>query len=397
MGVKKIFLKYGDAKSWMIASVLFLLFCVYYFVILYTRVATDIQEHIMVSYNFVTANGPLTPNFLYFILVAALAGFSKYKSLYYFSSILLLAFAVALKYVANVFYIHTVDTDKLLTNNKIILLSIALLFVFCLPGADFFKNDNYYLGQSAPNVWHNSTVIFLFPFAIMLFFETYNLLTGFTTRKWAAVALLIIVNALIKPSFLFTIIPLMATWTFFNGKTTSSKSKLSIYFLCAIGTAVILVEYFLIYILNKPLSGSNHGQNSSVSIEPFAVWEYYSSSILISVITSFLFPILFFILTKGSIIKDKLVKFATINWLAGLLLFVFFIEGGKAKYHGNFGWQMIIGNYLLFFILAIKLLLLSATRKLAVFKIKILIMVLLLHIVWGLVYFFKVVILKSYF
>jgi hypothetical protein len=397
MEMKKIFLKYGGTINWIIASIVLLIFCLYYFVVLYTRVATDIQAHIMVSYNFVNANGPLTPNFLYFILVAALAGFSKYKSLYYASSILLLAFALSLKYMANVFYVSKIDAEKIIAKNKIILLSVALLFIFCLPGIDLFKNDNYYLGQSAPNVWHNSTVIFLSPFAIMLFFETYSLLTGFTRKKWITVALLIIVNALIKPSFLFTIIPLMAIWAFFSGKTRFDKVKLSVYFLCAIGFAVISAEYFLIYIINKPSSGSNHSQNSSVSIEPFAVWKYYSSSILISVITSFLFPVLFFILTKGDILKDKLVKFSTLNCLAGLLIFVLLIEGGAGKYDGNFGWQMIIGNYLLFFILSIKFLLLSATGKITTVKVKILGTALLLHIGCGVVYFFKIVIFKSYF
>ena len=392
----KILLKFADKKNWLTASIIFVLFCIYYTIILYTRVSTDIQAHAFVSYSFVNENGPVTPNFLYFFLVAMFAGFSKYKFLYYASTTLLLAFALSLKYIVNVFYLNKIDEKNKLPKNKIIFLSVSLLFIFSLPGLDFFKNNFYYLGQTPPNVWHNSTVIFLSPFAIILFFEAYSLLTVVTKKKWLIVVFLIILNALIKPSFLFTIIPALFVWVFFEKKERLSKSKLAIIFLCGIGLIIILLQYFLIYILKKPSNDLSHSHSSSVSIEPFAVWKFYSSSIPIAAITSFFFPILSFILAGKILLKDNLVKFATINWLIGVLIFILFVETGASKYDGNFGWQMIIGNYLLFFILSVKFLLLSGSGEITSVKSKILYTTLLLHIVWGLIYFFKIIILKNY-
>ena len=397
MGIKNKFLQYADKKNRLIFFFTFLFFSFYYFVILYTKVATDIQAHIMVSYDFVNAKGPLTPNFLYFILVAILAGFSKYKFLYYVASILLLAFALAIKYLVNVFYIQQINIDNVLDKRKTPLLAIGLLFIFCLPGVDFFTDNVYYLGQSVPTVWHNSTVIFLMPFAIILFFKVYDLFeNGITKKKWITAALLILLNALLKPSFLFTIIPAMALWAFFNGPKKFDKPKLAIYLLCTFGLTIILAEYVLIYMVNKTASGLPPAKNSGISIEPFGVWKFYSSSIPIAFVTSFLFPILFFILTKGSIIKDKLVKFTVINWVLGLVIFILLIEGGEGKYDCNFGWQMITANYLLFFVLSVKLLLLIAKKTISPAVAKVLFSTMLLHIIWGVVYFLKILIVKKY-
>jgi len=49
------------------------------------------------------------------------------------------------------------------------MVSFTLLFVFSLPSVQVFTNKFYYLGQFTPNVWHNSTTIFLMPFALLLF------------------------------------------------------------------------------------------------------------------------------------------------------------------------------------------------------------------------------------
>ena len=155
------------------AIILFAVFLIYYSLILYLRIGTDVQVHANMAYIFFNADGYISPNFLYYFLVALLAGFSKYKIAYYISAVILISGAITFKFIVNAYYLKKYLQQKTITT---VLLAIMLLFIFCLPGINFFKDKNFYLGQLAPNVWHNSTVIFLAPFSIILFFETINFL-----------------------------------------------------------------------------------------------------------------------------------------------------------------------------------------------------------------------------
>jgi hypothetical protein len=91
------------------ALLVFLLFAVYYFIILYCRVSTDIQPHAAIARSFAVNHDKLTPNFLYFFLVALLSGFTAYYPMYYVASIILLSAAITAKYLLNFFYIKRRD------------------------------------------------------------------------------------------------------------------------------------------------------------------------------------------------------------------------------------------------------------------------------------------------
>ncbi len=76
-----------------------------------------------------------------------------------------------------------------------------------------------YLGKTVSNVWHNSTIIFLFPFALILFWEEYKIIykKGYCNKgKILLVFILVVLNALIKPSFLFVFIPASLFLILFN-------------------------------------------------------------------------------------------------------------------------------------------------------------------------------------
>lgn len=391
------FLKYRQAvkKNW-IAVATFFFFCIYYLILLYSHIDTDIQAHAFVSYKFITEGGALTPNFLYFITIAFFAGFSKYKLMYYAASIFIISLSLTAKYLINTFYTVKYSLVNTGLNKQVVFTAASLMFVFCLPGLNFFEQGDFLLGQLASNTWHNSTVIFLFPFAIVLFFEFFGFIQNFERKKIPLLIFLIVINALIKPSFLFTIMPTVMLWGVIIKNKNYRKILISLSALNLLALALIFVQYFVIYIPVQTVSSLPCKDcTDSVGIEPFAVWKYYSLSIPVSFASSLFFPLLYFIISKGSILKDRLVKFATINWLIGLLIYIVFIETGGRKYHGNFGWQMIIGNYLLFFVLAIKLFNNANEKKSIAYKI--LLLAFLLHILWGVVYFLKIIFLKNYF
>ncbi len=390
--------KHFFKNNWIASVLIFIFFASYYTAVLFRHIDTDIQAHAYIAYKFITTGGALTPNFLYFIVIALFAGFSKYKLMYYAASVLVISLSLTAKYFLNVMYFNKISTQQLVHHNKSDYISACLMFLFCLPGLNYFENNNFLLGQLATNVWHNSTIIFLFPFAIMLFFEGYRFVENFEKKKILLLISLIVINVLIKPSFLFTIIPTIMCWVIFKRGKNNQSLLFSVLFLSVLAIILIFAQYFIIYVTTPTITGADcKSCSDGVTIEPFAVWKYYSLSMPLSFISSMFFPIIYFILSKGRVLKDGLVKFATINWLAGILIYILFVESGGRKYYGNFGWQMIIGNYLLFFVLAIKLF--SNIKELTNKNIfyKILTFSFFLHFLWGVVYFFRILFYKSYF
>ena len=92
-------------NNWLGCVGIFLFFSCYYAAVILLRIDTDVQPHAFVAYRFAQQPGAITPNFLFFIIVALLAGFSKYKALYYAAAVVVIAGSLTVKYFANRFYI----------------------------------------------------------------------------------------------------------------------------------------------------------------------------------------------------------------------------------------------------------------------------------------------------
>jgi hypothetical protein len=400
--------------NWIATVAIFILFSIYYFIIVIDYPPndirlSDIRAHAMIAYSYAVNHDKLSPNFLYDYLVALVSGFSNRLPVYYISSIILLSIAVTAKFAVTRFYLLKYSALK---GNAIlsIALPIAMLFVFPLPGLDFFHPNNlylslgysriFYLGQLTPNVWHNPTVIFVMPFAVLLFFKSYELLfvnsTQHDQRILIHIALLIAINALIKPSFLFTLLPSVFIFYFYNriiSENTHTKFiQLSPYLL---GMLLIAAEYYAIYKLNYTSSAANtivdaEGK-SSIVLAPFKVWKLYSSNLVIAVITSLFFPLIYFLVSKGGLFKDKIVQFAIMNFLIALSIWILFAEAGARESHANLLWQVVIAAYLLFFSLLLHFIKEVELNKLNQTSRRIIGGAFLLHFIWGVVYWLNII------
>lgn len=382
-------------NNWLACAGIFIFFSCYYVGIILLRIDTDVQPHAFVAYKFAQQPGAITPNFLYFVVVALLAGFSKYKALYYTAAVVIISASLTAKYFTNLFYIKNAGAEGSLTRQQQIFVSASALFIFCLPGLNFFTDKQFLLGQLAPNVWHNSTVTFLFPFAIMLFFELFAFLQKYERKKIALLILLIVINALIKPSFLFTIMPAAAFCVLIFKSNGKLKNILAIAALSVLVISLVVLQYYIIYVFSNNTNGCADC-NEGVAIAPFEVWDYYSASMPLAFVSSLLFPLLYLVLSKGFILRDKMVQFAVINWAVAMLIYILFIETGGRKYHGNFGWQMITGNYFLFLVMGFKLFAKKSIENRNVIIYKILKAVYLVHVLWGVFYFVKILWFKNY-
>lgn len=332
---------------------IFLLAAVYYYALLFVfDVKTDIQLHTRVVSNIVEGRD-FPPNFLYFIAVYAAAFFqNNYQSLLY-GSLIVIALTIAYKFFVTVrlFESETGLGERFDKNTAVLISNLAgfcLVTTFCIYLPKELGLTKYvYLGQLPPNVWHNSTTIFLIPFAVLLYWYSYQLLEKFEIKTLWWVIGMAFLNNLIKPSFFLcfaVVFPLMALIKFKLRKE---------FFLCLIpvvfGFALIILEYIAIY----KFGSYGRAGESSIAIEPFGWWRVYAEYISISFLISVAFPLSYLLFYFNRVKDQPFLYYAYLLFSAATGIMIIFVEKGPRETDGNFFWQIIAANYILFLAVAI--------------------------------------------
>jgi hypothetical protein len=320
---------------------------------LFISITPDLNTHVgqIVKINSNEISYP--PNFLYYFLVNLFSGFSKNLEILSTVAIFLLSGAVTAKYIITIKMLEEfsgVNTNNI--NKKLItLFAFILVFSFAIPDFyNLFFLKNLYLGRIVPNVWHNSTTIFLFPFALMLFWKQFNLIKSASTPSFkdiVALSLLVVLNALIKPSFLFVLIPVTSIWIILKYELKNFKKILIVFLPLVIGVLVIGILSLAIYVFQ---AGSFQEESSSIFLSGFfeglGQWipAWY---IPISLVMSYILPLFVLLIFKRKLLEYKPFLFALFLTLTGLMISALFMESGPRSSHGNFMWQNVICCYLL--------------------------------------------------
>jgi hypothetical protein len=223
-------------------------------------------------------------------------------------------------------------------------LSLTLILFF--PLYLFSKEGDWlYLGKMTPNVWHNGSSIFVWPFCFILFTEA---LTWISPEKKNLNKLLVlaIVILLIKPSYLFAFIPAMACFLLLDSFT---KEKRINGFLFLAGLFVmILGSKYLIFDYNSEASiFYNFNPRVGVSIQPFAVWWYFAQFPFWDLLSSFLFLISALLLFSSSLWQQKDFQFSFLIVVFSLAVFFLLAEKGPGFSDANFYWQVPISLFIL--------------------------------------------------
>ena len=376
-------------------AILLFIFCAGVFTFLIAFVSTDITVHIA-HIESINANKNVYPsNFGFYLLINLLSGFSSIKGVEYVNTIMLLSVAAVAKYVISKKIIlelnpSTFDENK---RNELKIVALALFFCFAIPDPFLvFVLREYYLGRFAPIVWHNSTTILVFPFAILLFWQQLNVLNTSkiaSSKEILFLNILVVLNAIIKPSFIFVYAPV--TFFFLIAKFKDTKLKVLLLNITPIFTAVLVVfmQTFLIYKLGL---GSFQKDKSSIAIGyPFKVLTQWAPMwyLPISLILSFALPIFTLTAYKESL-KYRPLLYALSLTIAGLIISALFYETGPRFEHGNFIWQNVICAYLMFLstlaFLSPKIL--DTTTW--TYKERIVFVLLAMHVLSGLLYLIKI-------
>jgi len=289
------------------------------------------------------------PNFVYHLLIYILSFLSLEFAPLFLASALVSAIAVAAKFFISHKYIEEYVSGTLSLSNfredksfrKIVIsLSVMLIFVFSLPITVLLGGD-FYLLNFPPNVWHNPTTILLMPFAIFLFWISYKQLDKPSSQRITAIALLCIINILVKPSFFFVFCVIYPLFFLFKHgfKIEFWKNMLPI----IIGFVLVYFEYYILY------AGTD--SSSGIAIGIFTVWSHYSPNIPLAFLGSIFLPLVNFAFYWRSLLKNLLFKYSVSLLALAVVVFSVLIETGSRKYHGNFAWQYIVANYILYMVI----------------------------------------------
>lgn len=379
--------------------IVFIISLIFFYLIIHRQIPTDIQAHIIFIQKLLEFK-IFPPNFLYYLIIYVVSFFSSNFKMLALSSVIVLSISVVFKFKTSEIIFESINDFKAksLSNVHLFILLIvlmSLLFVHPIYLLRRVMGDPFlFVGMVPMNVWHNSTTIFLFPFAIILFYYSYKFLETKENKYLYLTFLFSVINILLKPSFFFclaVIFPLFALLKF--------RFKKEFWYSCIViaGAAIILaIQFYLIY-ANRYLDKLNFNEGTSkVILAPFSFWSVYSKHIALDLVMSVLFPIFFIILYFNKIKNSLLLQYSGALFILGLLILILFAESGIRFGHGNFRWQAIVTNYIFFLSTVI---LFYKILKEGNFKIGnkgwFMIAVYFIHFLCGLGYVIKMIIQKS--
>lgn len=325
---------------------IFLIICYNYF---FEQQLGDLYAHFNAAVEIKNGNNQYPANFLLFWLTNL--GNTLYAQKVIFIAIICIS--IIAKFLIT-FYVLQRNTN--VHFYWAVLGALALLFIISLPSYHFLQGY-FYLGNFVSNVWHNTTIIFVMPVAMLLFY--YSILKNKEETSHFLTILLIILNAIIKPSFLFVLIPL---WGIFALIELRQKISFNRYMLYIITTLLIIVlQAYIIYALNV---GSLQQEKSGITIGFLHFYKLAFPNaeikLLFALVAGYLFPFLYLIASREyrafcslhQLHKLSIGTLALIScWLLvifSMLIFVFISESGPRATHGNFYWQIVPSTYLLY-------------------------------------------------
>lgn len=353
----------------------------------------DMHDHAKFARDMCTGKIPYTGNFLVYLLVNVFSFFSARVKATELALCVLLAFAGSYRYYITLNRVKNTLNDERL-NWLAVAAAVSMLFVFVIPVPGYFLGDFYmYIGTYTPNIWHNSTLLFLFPVALLLFELSFRQLREFNSKRNFWIFLLIALNLIIKPSYFFVFIcvyPLMLLCKY-KFKKEFWISILPVF----VGGIMLISQYIIIYKINTQVIKDT----SSVVFMPFYRNPELREDMInipISMIFSLLFPLIYVIINFRKLIQNQLFWYTFLSFVVSVLIFFFISESGPRASHGNFYWQIVITTWLCFFV---SLLALIRDYKIEGKSVKNIALLTLfgIHTLMGIIYFVRILVTGSYY
>lgn len=368
-----------------------LIFNIFIFLILILvifRLSTtgDFYWHARIVQEINDGNRVMPGNFIFYGLLRLSSYFSNNLTYIQVIIALLCSISITCRY-----YIINTQFTKILRNQKYIaFLSFSLIFIYAIPYQLFLSGHGFYLGRPGytipPNIWHNSTTIFLFPFAISLFYFSYKQLVEHHNKRDYVILIFGVLNIFIKPSYFFVwscVYPLLLLY-----KYKFSKSFWKSFFVVIVLLLLLASEYIALYIAFP--TDSSDGVSLINPLNIFTNWRR-----VLGMIISLSFPIIYSILNWEKCKNSFSFWFVIFQLFISILIAYSLQETGTRANHGNFTWQIIICVWIYF---AFALYNLVRNIKIEKWKVKNIFLFTLynVHLVFGLIYLINIVLTGDY-
>lgn len=232
--------------------------------------------------------------------------------------------------------------------DKMVFWAVSLFLINPLYAPWF--NPSYYLGQAAPNVWHNPTNIAVKGFAVVSFGLVVWLLNKKEEEKGKLLPYLLLGmaltgSALAKPSFLQGFIPGLGIFIvlriLIERKSFPFKFYVKLCAACVPAVAVLLLQSFATFFNTDYIR-----PESKIRIGWGAVLYQWTPSLVGSFLLSFAFPLFVFVLNFKKLIRKEEIQvmlcYEAAAWLEGVLLY----EEGGAFGQANFTWAGLISAFI---------------------------------------------------
>lgn len=312
---------------------------------LFLEINADISTHIDMLWH-ADDQGKYNVPPLYFLNLKWLGNLFWWRPSYKIAALLLLCLTVYFKFQLSLNYLKKNLEDQAEWYKWSPLAVGALFFIFplVLPG---MEGEHWYLGKFTSSIWLNSTTIFVFPFALALFFLSFSWLTQPNPTDWQLMILLGLINTLIKPSFLFVLIPgLPLFYLLIYGRPNKNFIWSVLASLIWLGT--LWVTKHLIYesaIWQDKIFMLSY--DAEVIISPLAVFKLHSETWFWDLISSFALLFLSWAFIGKKLWKQREFQFSLLLFLGSIAVYLLFAETGDRMSHGNFYWQIPISLFIL--------------------------------------------------
>jgi hypothetical protein len=329
---------------------------------------SDVHNHIRIAQYFEQNNLLPTPTGFYGLMMVLNLVFQDAGRTFLFL-LLLMSIAISAKFLIVDHEIRQCSRPSNRTAAESSHRTLGLLLTIgIIVSTPVYYGGNFYLGRFGINIWHNTTTILVVPFCFLIFLKSLKFLNQPFDRAGRsaayAVGLLSILIALIKPSYLFCFVPAFLLFCVIY----IGICRETILALVALLPSIVLI--FVIYYYHFVHSDYTVGllawlgwPTSEIGLrfadppfefflrhmEPGASASERLLEFTVASVLSLLFPLFCIFAYFRNMKKDKPFLLSILITIFAIIISALFVEGGFRKHHGNFTWQLIISNQILFF------------------------------------------------
>lgn len=327
------------------------------------------------------------PNFIYYLLVHVLTGFTDDYITAYSCTLFLVAISLFIKYYITKMYFFELKYNKVL----ILFIALACSLYFSVPDPLGILHNTFYLGRFVPNLFHNSTLLLSMPVTLLLFMKQIVIIKRnyvVSKKEWLVIFILITLQVFSKPSYLFAFIPTCLLFITLNKIKESVVVVAKTMFVYILGIVLIFGSTIIIY---KYGVGDYSQEKSQILISLFenhkAYYPFWYFPIVI--LCSFLFPIVYIIYNHRNIGKNTELLFALVCLIVGLFIGFLVSEVGPRKGDGNFLWQIVACYYVLLIVMVKNWLMKIQNKEIDLLEHRVLATCFTLHVLSGGYYIFS--------